>query len=125
MDDPALPAIIQEPAPGFVWMPVSDQKRKEHFMRTLLYSGLLISAIGLAASGCTTAEQRTAGYGVGGAAIGGLAGAAIGGNTRGALTGAAIGAAAGTLIGVAQTRNGVQYCRYRDRNGRIFEAACR
>jgi len=94
-------------------------------MRALLYSGLLISAVGLAASGCTTAEQRTAGYGVGGAAIGGLAGAAIGGNTRGALTGAAIGAAAGTLIGVAQTRNGVQYCRYRDRHGRVFEAACR
>ncbi|KAB0565554.1 glycine zipper 2TM domain-containing protein [Brucella pituitosa] len=94
-------------------------------MKALIYSALTVSVIAMASSGCTTAEQRTAGYGVGGAAIGGLAGAAIGGNTRGALTGAAIGAAAGTLIGVAQTRNGVQYCRYRDRHGRVYEAACR
>ena len=76
-------------------------------------------------SGCTTNERRTAGYGVGGAAIGALAGGAIGGDGRGALTGAAIGAVAGTLIGAAKTRNGVQYCRYRDRNGRTYEAPCR
>ncbi|MBX8801271.1 MULTISPECIES: glycine zipper domain-containing protein [Pseudochrobactrum] len=73
---------------------------------------------------CTTGEQRTAGYGVGGAAIGALAGGAIGGNGRGALTGAAIGAVAGTLLGAAQTRNGVQYCRYRDNYGRVYEAPC-
>lgn len=76
-------------------------------------------------TGCTSNERRTAGYGAGGAAIGALAGGAIGGDTRGALTGAAIGAAAGTLIGVSQSRNGVQYCRYRGRDGRVYEAACR
>ncbi|EEP63002.1 lipoprotein [Brucella abortus str. 2308 A] len=64
------------------------------------------------------------GYGVGGAALGALAGGAIGGNGRGALTGAAIGAVAGTLLGAAQTRNGTQYCRYRDPYGRIYEAPC-
>lgn len=90
-------------------------------IRTLLAVG----SIAIATVACTTDDRRTAGYGVGGAAIGGLAGAAIGGNTRGALTGAAIGAAAGTLVGVAQTRNGVQYCRYRDQHGRVFEARCR
>ncbi|WP_454622710.1 glycine zipper 2TM domain-containing protein [Brucella anthropi] len=94
-------------------------------MRMILYSVLTMAVIGATASGCTTDERRTAGYGVGGAAIGGLAGAAIGGDTRGALTGAAIGAAAGTLVGVAQTRNGIQYCRYRDQHGRIYEARCR
>ncbi len=81
-------------------------------MRMILYSVVTMAVIGATASGCTTDERRTAGYGVGGAAIGGLAGAAIG-------------AAAGTLVGVAQTRNGVQYCRYRDRHGRVFEARCR
>ncbi len=94
-------------------------------MRRVVYGVMAVAVIALASTGCTTAERRTAGYGVGGAAIGALAGGAIGGDTRGALTGAAIGAAAGTLIGVAQTRNGVQYCRYRDRHGRIFEAPCR
>ena len=94
-------------------------------MRALLYGVLTVTVIGLSATGCTTDERRTAGYGVGGAAVGALAGGAIGGNTRGAVTGAAIGAAAGTLLGVAQTRNGVQYCRYRDRSGRVFEAPCR
>lgn len=81
--------------------------------------------LALSTAACTSNEQRTAGYGVGGAAIGALAGGAIGGNGRGALTGAAIGAVAGTLVGAATTRNGVQYCRYRDNNGRVFEAPCR
>ncbi len=94
-------------------------------MNRYMFSLLVVAAVGFGASACTSSEQRTAGYGVGGAAIGGLAGAAIGGNTRGALTGAAIGATAGTLVGVAQTRNGVQYCRYRDQHGRVFEAPCR
>lgn len=94
-------------------------------MRRLIYGVLAVTAIAVASTGCTTNERRTAGYGVGGAAVGALAGGAIGGDTRGALTGAAIGAAAGTLLGVAQTRNGVQYCRYRDHNGRVFEAPCR
>ncbi len=42
-------------------------------MRMILYSALTMAVIGAAASGCTTEERRTAGYGVGGAAIGGLA----------------------------------------------------
>lgn len=46
-------------------------------MRMILYSVLTMAVIGATASGCTTDERRTAGYGVGGAAIGGLAGAAI------------------------------------------------
>lgn len=88
----------------------------------------MIAAVGLlafATTACTTNERRTAGYGVGGAAIGALAGGAIGGNGRGALTGAAIGAVAGTLVGAATTRNGVEYCRFRDAHGRVFEAPCR
>lgn len=87
-----------------------------------MIAGTALLALTMAA--CTAAEQRTAGYGAGGAAIGALAGGAIGGNTRGALTGAAIGAVAGTLIGASQTRNGVQYCRYRDNYGRVYEAPC-
>lgn len=84
-----------------------------------------VSAMAVASTACTQSEQRTAGYGVGGAALGALAGGAIGGNGRGALTGAAIGAAAGTLVGVATTRNGTRYCNYRDNAGRIYEAPCR
>lgn len=87
----------------------------------------MIAIIGVAAlsmTACTTSEQRTAGYGVGGAALGALAGGAITGSGRGALAGAAIGGVAGTLVGAAQTRNGVQYCRYRDPHGRIYEAPC-
>lgn len=83
-----------------------------------------VAVMGLTTVACTQQEQRTAGYGVGGAALGALAGGAIGGNGRGALTGAAIGAAAGTLVGVAQTRNGVKYCNYRDRQGRMYQAPC-
>lgn len=94
-------------------------------MRSRFLLAVTVGLLGLSTAACTTDERRTAGYGVGGAAIGALAGGAIGGSGRGALTGAAIGAAAGTLVGVAQTRNGVQYCRYRDRNGRIYEARCR
>ncbi|WP_182523241.1 glycine zipper 2TM domain-containing protein [Ochrobactrum sp. RH2CCR150] len=94
-------------------------------MRNRVCTLVVVGSIAIATAACTTDDRRTAGYGVGGAAIGGLAGAAIGGNTRGALTGAAIGAAAGTLVGVAQTRNGIQYCRYRDQHGRVFEARCR
>lgn len=83
-----------------------------------------IAALSVASVACTQSEQRTAGYGVGGAALGALAGGAIGGNGRGALTGAAIGAAAGTVVGVATTRNGVQYCNYRDTRGRVYQAPC-
>lgn len=84
----------------------------------------VVAVLALSTAACTTGEQRTAGYGVGGAALGALAGGAISGSGRGALTGAAIGAVAGTLVGAAQTRNGVQYCRYRDNYGRVYEAPC-
>jgi len=93
-------------------------------MRTIL-TIVTIGILGLAVAACTHDERRVAGYGAGGAAIGALAGGAITGRTRGALAGAAIGAAAGTLVGVAQTRNGVRYCHYRDRRGRRYEARCR
>ncbi|AQS41018.1 MAG: Hypothetical protein BHV28_02960 [Candidatus Tokpelaia hoelldobleri] len=84
-----------------------------------------VAVMGLTTVACTQQEQRTAGYGVGGAALGALAGSAISGNKgHGALAGAAIGAAAGTVVGVAQTRNGVKYCNYRDRQGRMYQAPC-
>lgn len=82
------------------------------------------AVMGIATSACTSNEKRTAGYGLGGVALGALAGGAIGGNSRGALTGAAIGGAAGTLIGVGQTRNGTKYCNYRDAAGRMYQAPC-
>lgn len=93
-------------------------------MKSRLTMIAIVGALAFSTAACTTAEQRTAGYGVGGAAIGALAGGAIGGNGRGALTGAAIGAVGGTLLGAATTRNNVQYCRYRDNYGRVYEAPC-
>jgi hypothetical protein len=72
----------------------------------------------MALAGCTTAEND--------ATLGGLAGAGIGalatGDAGGAIIGGVVGAASGVLIGKA-TRTG--WCRYRDRNGRIYEARCR
>lgn len=93
-------------------------------MKSRLSMIAVAGLLAISTAACTTAEKRTAGYGAGGAAIGALAGGAIGGDGRGALTGAAIGAVAGTLVGAAQTRNGTQYCRYRDPYGRIYEAPC-
>ncbi|EJF91775.1 hypothetical protein [Bartonella tamiae] len=84
----------------------------------------IVSALGFASVACTANEQRTAGYGAGGAALGALAGGAIKGNAKGALAGAAIGAAAGTVVGVATKRNGVQYCNYRDPYGQMYQAPC-
>lgn len=71
----------------------------------------------MAITGCTTAEQDAAGGAVVGAAVGGLATGRVGG----AVAGAVIGGAAGVLLGGA-TRRGE--CRYRDRRGRIYIAAC-
>jgi len=85
---------------------------------------IVIGLLGISTAACTNDERRVAGYGAGGAAIGALAGGALTGRTRGAVAGAAIGAVAGTLVGVAQTRNGVRYCNYRDRRGRIYQAPC-
>jgi len=87
----------------------------------------VIAIFGISAVGCTSNEQRVAGYGGSGAVLGALTGAAVSGRGhrgRNAVRGAAIGAVAGTLLGVAQTRNGVQYCSYRDGYGRIYEAPC-
>lgn len=72
----------------------------------------------MAIAGCTTAEQDAAVGGTAGALIGGLAT----GDAGGAIVGGVVGAASGVLLGKA-TRNG--WCRYRDRNGRIYEARCR
>lgn len=93
-------------------------------MKSRLSIIAVTAVLAFSTAACTTGEQRTAGYGVGGAALGALAGGAIGGNGRGALTGAAIGAVGGTLLGAAQSRNSVQYCRYRDNYGRVYEAPC-
>ncbi|MEZ2131903.1 MULTISPECIES: YMGG-like glycine zipper-containing protein [unclassified Sinorhizobium] len=85
-------------------------------MRKLAF--VLAVAAGLAA--CTNTQKGAVIGGVGGAAVG----TAVGGNdVRNAAVGGALGAVAGTLIGASTERAG--YCRYRDRNGRIFEAPCR
>ncbi|RLP22490.1 hypothetical protein [Mesorhizobium sp. YM1C-6-2] len=72
----------------------------------------------VALAGCTTAEQDAATGGLVGAGIGALAT----GDAGGAIVGGVVGAASGVLLGKA-TRDG--WCRYRDRNGRIYEARCR
>ncbi len=100
------------------------KKRKSEDMFKRISVIAMVSALGLATVACSPNEQRTAGYGVGGAALGALAGGAIKGNGKGALRGAAIGAAAGTLVGVATKRNGVQYCNYRDAYGQMYQAPC-
>ena len=80
-----------------------------HFLR--------LTAIALLA-GCTNAEKGAVIGGVGGAAVGGL----VTGDVGGAAVGGGIGAVGGYLIGRSQDRDG--YCRYRDRNGRIYEDRC-
>lgn len=67
-------------------------------MKSRLTMIAVAGVLAFSTAACTTNEQRTAGYGVGGAALGALAGGAIGGNGRGALAGAAIGGVAGTLL---------------------------
>jgi hypothetical protein len=83
-------------------------------MRKIL---LAMTAVAMLA-GCTTAEKDAAVGAGAGAVIGGL----VSGDAGGALVGGAIGAVSGVLIGKA-TRTG--WCKYRDRNGRIYEARCR
>lgn len=61
----------------------------------------VLASICLGSTACTQTEQRTAGYGVSGAALGALAGGAIGGNGRAALAGATIGALGGSIVGNA------------------------
>ncbi|WP_455476255.1 hypothetical protein [Bartonella sp. B17] len=98
-----------------------------------------VSAIGLNLVACSVSEQRVAGYGAGGAALGALAGTAIGGSTpSAALTGAAVGAIAGTITGAAANQRKqphviVQHppvvqqpsmCTYRGRRGQVYQAPC-
>ena len=71
----------------------------------------------LAVTGCTTAENDAALGGAAGAVVGGL----ISGDAGGAIVGGVVGAASGVLLGAA-TRKGE--CRYRDRRGRVYIAAC-
>lgn len=83
-------------------------------MRNIL--AVLTVLVPLAA--CSQTEQ--------GAAVGGLGGAAIGAAVarnpvQGAVVGGAVGAVAGALIGRA---NEPDRCRYRDRYGRVYVAAC-
>ncbi|EJF91159.1 hypothetical protein [Bartonella tamiae] len=69
-------------------------------MKKITYM-MIVLMISFLAVACTQQEKRTAGYGIGGAALGGLAGGAIGGG-RGAAAGAAIGGIGGTVIGANQ-----------------------
>lgn len=79
---------------------------------------VLALALSAALIGCTTTEQGA----VGGAVAGAVIGQAVGGNTNATLAGALIGGVAGAVIGKSVERRG--YCRYRDRNGSIYEARC-
>jgi len=78
-----------------------------------------LAAVSLrAAAGCTTTEKRAGTGAAVGAGTGALVAAATGNNVAG---GALIGGAAGALIGAATTPG---MCRYRDAQGRVYEAAC-
>ncbi len=84
--------------------------------------------LGTTLAGCsetTSPQQRSAGTGaLVGAAGGALVGQAIGGDTRSTVAGAAGGALLGAAVGTATAPRGREYCRYRDYNGRIYEAPC-
>ncbi|ATU90372.1 glycine zipper domain-containing protein [Phyllobacterium zundukense] len=90
-------------------------------LSTIAVAGLLA----LSVAGCTTSDQRIAGYGVGGAALGALAGGAITGSGRGALAGAAIGGASGAVVGAATNPRSSGYCTYQNRYGERYRAPCR
>jgi hypothetical protein len=70
-------------------------------------------------AGCSNTERGAVIGGAGGAALGTLAG---GNDVRNALIGGVAGTVAGALIGRSTEKSG--YCRYRDQNGRIYEAPC-
>ncbi|WP_455481849.1 hypothetical protein V4P56_05195 [Bartonella sp. B35(2025)] len=93
----------------------------------------VVSAIGISTVACSVSEQRVAGYGLGGAALGALAGTAlIGGAAEAALAGATVGAIAGTVTGVAANQKKqpniiVQQpplCTYHGRGGQVYQAPC-
>ncbi|MHC5306325.1 hypothetical protein [Bartonella sp. LJL80] len=90
-----------------------------------LCSLLTVSALAFATVACTQTEKEVTKWGVGGAAVGALGGAVLGNGGRAVMAGAAVGALAGGLIGYIRTKDGVRYCQYRDRNGRLYEARCR
>lgn len=112
-------------------------------MKKIMTIGI-VAALCSASAACTQTEQRTAGYGASGAALGALAGGALTGTGRGALAGAAIGATGATLASSAANNNrayvahtdryrthyverrGVhhRYCDYKDKNGEWFKAPC-
>lgn len=81
---------------------------------------LLCLALLVPLAACTATEQGTAIGGLSGAAIGSAV-AAPGNRAEGALVGGAVGAVAGALIGRANEPN---QCRFRDRYGRTYIAAC-
>tara|TARA_R110002012_G_scaffold57941_1_gene149679 strand:+ start:52526 stop:52801 length:276 start_codon:yes stop_codon:yes gene_type:complete len=89
----------------------------EPLMTRLVLSTLAAVSL-LAAAGCTTTEKRAGTGAAVGAGTGALVAAATGNNVAG---GALIGGAAGALIGAATTPG---MCRYRDAQGRVYEAAC-
>lgn len=107
----------------------------------------IVAAMCASTAACTQTEQRTAGYGVSGAALGALAGGAISGTGRGALTGAAIGATGATLMSASANNNNSEkvyvvrpkshyrryvehrvvkhkYCDYKDKYGEWYKAPC-
>lgn len=81
---------------------------------------LVLMALLIPLGACSQTEQGAAIGGLGGAAIGSAV-AAPGNRAEGALVGGAVGAVAGALIGRANERD---QCRYRDRYGRTYIAAC-
>lgn len=82
-------------------------------MRNLI---LAIAAL-FVLTACTATERGA----VTGAAAGAVIGGVATGNARGAAVGAGVGGIAGALIGRASEPG---QCRYRDRNGEIYTAAC-
>lgn len=94
--------------------------------RKFAFAAAILLATALAGCSETTSpQQRSAGTGaLVGAAGGALVGQAIGRNTKSTVIGAAGGALLGAAVGTATAPRGQQYCRYRDNNGRVFEAPC-
>ncbi|MBX3568954.1 MAG: hypothetical protein KF914_12910 [Rhizobiaceae bacterium] len=78
---------------------------------------LIVLAVAAGVAGCSQTEKGAAIGGLGGAAVG----AAVTGDAGGALVGGLGGAAVGALIGAA---NEPGKCRYRDRRGNEYIAAC-
>lgn len=106
-------------------------------MKKIMIIGM-VAALCSGTAACTQTEQRTAGYGASGAALGALAGGALTGTGHGALAGAAIGATGGALVGNATNdrvhRREVRYskhhysthkyCNYQDKYGEWYKAPC-